>query len=43
MHFMFTVDGKVPPPMLKQILQIVKNNVSWGQIASDGWKAYRSI
>ena len=43
MHFMFTVDGKVPPPMLKEMLRIVRSNVTLGQMASDGWKAYRSI
>ena len=43
MQFMFTVDGRVPPPMLKKLRQIVKNNVSFGQMAADGWKAYRSI
>ena len=43
MQFMFTVDGRVPPPMLKKMLKIVKNNVSFGQMAADGWKAYRSI
>ena len=43
MQFMFTVDGRVPPPMLKKLLQIVKSNVSFGQMAADGWKAYRSI
>jgi electron transfer flavoprotein-quinone oxidoreductase len=43
LHFMFTVDGKVPPPMLKEIMRIVKRNATLGQMASDGWKAYRSI
>jgi len=43
MHFLFTVDGRVPPPMLKKLMQIVKSNVTFGQMAADSWKAYRSI
>jgi electron transfer flavoprotein-quinone oxidoreductase len=43
MEFMFTVDGKVPKPMMKGLLDVVKKNVSFGQMAADGWKAYRSL
>ena len=43
MQFMFTVDGRVPPPMLKKLRQIVKSNATFGQMAADGWKAYRSV
>jgi len=43
MRFLFTVNGQVPPPMLKKMLQIVKSNVTFRQMASDGWKAYWSI
>jgi electron transfer flavoprotein-quinone oxidoreductase len=43
MQFLFTVDGRVPPPMLRKMLKIVKSNVTFGQMAADVWKAYRSI
>jgi electron transfer flavoprotein-quinone oxidoreductase len=43
MQFMFTVDGKVPKPMLRGLLGVVKKNASFGQIAADGWKAYRNL
>jgi electron transfer flavoprotein-quinone oxidoreductase len=43
MQFMFTVDGKVPKPMLKGLLGVVKKNASFGQIAADGWKAFRNL
>jgi electron transfer flavoprotein-quinone oxidoreductase len=43
MQFMFTVDGKVPKPMVKGLMEVVKKHVSFGQIAADGWKAYRSL
>jgi electron transfer flavoprotein-quinone oxidoreductase len=43
MQFLFTVDGKVPTPMVHGLIDVVKRNVSLGQILSDGWKAYRSL
>jgi electron transfer flavoprotein-quinone oxidoreductase len=43
MQFLFTVDGRVPPPLLKQMLHIVKSNVTFGQMMGDSWKVYRSI
>jgi electron transfer flavoprotein-quinone oxidoreductase len=43
MKFLFTVDGKQPTPMLKGLLEVVKKHASFGQLAADGWKAYRSI
>jgi electron transfer flavoprotein-quinone oxidoreductase len=43
LEFLFKIDGKVPEPMMKGMLKIVKNNVSFGQMAADAWKAYRSI
>ena len=43
LKFMFTVDGKVPEKMTKAIWHLVRQNVSFGQLVSDGWKAYRSI
>jgi electron transfer flavoprotein-quinone oxidoreductase len=43
LQFLFTVDGKVPPPMVKQLLQIVKSKASFGQLAADAWKGYRSV
>ncbi|MGA3128260.1 MAG: FAD-dependent oxidoreductase [Candidatus Korobacteraceae bacterium] len=43
MKFMFTVDGKVPKPMVKGLMEAVKKHASFGQLASDGWKAYRSL
>jgi electron transfer flavoprotein-quinone oxidoreductase len=43
MQFMFTVDGKNPKPMVKGLMEVVKRHASFGQIAADGWKAYRSL
>ena len=43
MKFMFTVDGKVPEKMTKAMLSIVKRHVTFGQMLSDGWTAYRAI
>jgi len=41
--FLFNVDGQVPPPMIKQLLAIVKSKVSLTQLAKDAWKGYRSV
>lgn len=43
MRFLFTVDGKVPTPMVQGLMQVVQRNVSLGQIVADSWKAYRSL
>jgi len=43
MQFLFTVDGKVPTPMVQGLMGVVKQNMSLGQILADGWKVYRSI
>lgn len=43
MQFLFTVDGKVPTPMVQGLIGVVKRNMSLGQILADGWKAYRSL
>jgi electron transfer flavoprotein-quinone oxidoreductase len=43
MQFLFTVDGKVPTPMVHGLLEVVRRNVSLGQVVADGWKAYRSL
>lgn len=43
MHFLFTVDGKTPTPMIKGLLDVVKQHASYGQLAADGWKAFRSL
>jgi electron transfer flavoprotein-quinone oxidoreductase len=43
MQFLFTVDGKVPKPMLKGLLGVLRKNATFGQLAADGWKAYRSL
>jgi len=43
MQFLFTVDGKQPKPMMKGLLDVVKKHASYGQMAADGWKAYRSL
>jgi electron transfer flavoprotein-quinone oxidoreductase len=40
---LFSVDGKVPPPMLKQLWQVVRSHVSLGQMLSDAWKGFRSV
>jgi electron transfer flavoprotein-quinone oxidoreductase len=41
--FLFNVDGQVPPPMVKQMLAMVKSKVSFTQLAKDAWKGYRSV
>ena len=43
LRFLFNVDGQVPPPMIKQLMAIVKSKVSYGQLARDAWKGYRSV
>ncbi len=43
MKFMFTVDGKVPAKMTKAMLGIARRHASFGQLAADGWKAFRAI
>jgi electron transfer flavoprotein-quinone oxidoreductase len=43
MQFLFTVDGKTPKPMLSGMLGVVRKNATFGQLASDGWKAFRSL
>jgi len=43
MQFLFTVDGKVPTPMVQGLMDVVRRNVSLGQVLADGWKAYRSL
>jgi electron transfer flavoprotein-quinone oxidoreductase len=43
MQFLFAVDGKQPKPMLKGLIDVVKKHASYGQLAADGWKAYRSL
>jgi electron transfer flavoprotein-quinone oxidoreductase len=43
LQFLFKVDGKVPEAMMKGMLRTVKSNVTFGQMAADAWKAYRSI
>jgi electron transfer flavoprotein-quinone oxidoreductase len=43
MQFLFTVDGKTPKPMLSGLYGVVRKNATLGQLASDGWKAFRSL
>jgi len=43
MQFLFTVDGKVPTPMVPGLMDVVRRNMSLGQIVADGWKVYRSL
>jgi electron transfer flavoprotein-quinone oxidoreductase len=43
MRFLFSVDGKVPTPMLKGLLQAVKRNVNLGRMAVDCWKVFRHL
>lgn len=42
-RFMFAVDGSIPEKLPKGMLKIVKNNVSFGDLLSDGWKGFRSV
>ncbi len=43
MQFLFTVDGKVPTPLLHGLVDVVRHNASLGQVLADGWKMYRSL
>lgn len=43
MHFLFAVDGSVPPKITKAMFGIVRNNVSFGSMLSDGWKGMTSL
>jgi electron transfer flavoprotein-quinone oxidoreductase len=43
MQFLFTVDGKIPTPMVHGLVNVVRHNLTLGQIVADGWKAYRSL
>jgi electron transfer flavoprotein-quinone oxidoreductase len=43
MQFLFTVDGKIPTPMVHGLVNVVRQNLTLGQILVDGWKAYRSL
>jgi hypothetical protein len=43
MEFMFSVNGIPPKPMMNSLLEAVKKHVSYGQLAGDGSKAYRSF
>jgi electron transfer flavoprotein-quinone oxidoreductase len=43
MQFLFTVDGKIPTPMVHGLMGVVHRNVSFGQMLADSWKVYRSI
>jgi len=43
LQFLYTVDGKVPKPMLSGLYSVVKKNATLGQLAADGWKAFRSL
>jgi electron transfer flavoprotein-quinone oxidoreductase len=43
LQFLYTVDGKVPKPMLSGLYGVVKKNATLGQLAADGWKAFRSL
>jgi electron transfer flavoprotein-quinone oxidoreductase len=43
LRFLFTVDGQVPPPMIKKLKAIVTSKASYVQLAKDAWKGYRSV
>ena len=43
MQFLFTVDGKVPTPMVHGLMDVAKRNISFGQMLADSWKVYRSL
>jgi len=43
MQFLFTVDGKIPTPMVHGLMDVVHRNMSFGQMLADGWKVYRSL
>ena len=40
---LFTVDGQVPPPMLRQVWGVARSRVGLGQMASDAWKGVRAL
>jgi electron transfer flavoprotein-quinone oxidoreductase len=43
MQFLFTVNGKVPTPMVHGLMDVARHHVTLGQIVADGWKVYRSL
>jgi electron transfer flavoprotein-quinone oxidoreductase len=43
MQFLFTVNGQIPTPMVHGLIDVVRRNVTFGQILADSWKAYRSL
>jgi electron transfer flavoprotein-quinone oxidoreductase len=43
MQFLFTVDGKIPTPMVHGLMDVVHRNMSFGQMLADSWKVYRSV
>jgi len=43
MQFLFTVDGKIPTPMVPGLMDVVHRNLSLGQMLADSWKVYRSL
>jgi electron transfer flavoprotein-quinone oxidoreductase len=43
MQFLFTVDGKIPTPMVHGLMDVVHRNMSLGQMLADSWKVYRSL
>jgi electron transfer flavoprotein-quinone oxidoreductase len=43
MQFLFTVDGKIPTPMVHGLMDVVHRNMGLGRMLADGWKVYRSL
>ena len=43
LHSLYAVDGSIPKKLPKTMLGIVKKNVSWGTLLSDGWKGVTSL
>ena len=43
MQAMFTVDGSVPEKLPKTMLNIVKHDIGFSNLLSDGWKGFKSV
>jgi electron transfer flavoprotein-quinone oxidoreductase len=43
MQFLFTVDGKIPTPLIHGLIKVMRRNITLGQMVADGWNAYRSL
>ena len=43
LQFLFTVDGRTPPPTLPRLVRLARSKATFAQMAADAWKGYRSL